>query len=314
MGAIKDFITRVRRYVSGGSVAESADPKARLNAQLDEWLYQSQRMSLAWLPLERDGLHYIWGNQLRYKSDGMDRVQSNYFFPALQQQLAFLSLRNTTITGVPSGQDDAAKVQAWSHYLQWLAEHSIGLKDLGLDCLNDGHSHGYWGVKVSRNEKWRWNETTKKWRGRTEVAVVRPETLIMDPYAESIKESRRRGTFRLMTVEEAIQRWPQFEKEIADAELGAPDYRILDTSVGAPWLPQVSKGVDIDQAPVPGERDGSRPGQPLEGRLAGLVLDPTGHMTPYVSASGLGTDSTAKRVVVYELFFHDDTVPGRPSE
>jgi len=201
---------------------EDQDTK-KLNDLLDEMLRMSAAECEPWWDMAEDAARYTFGDQLHYfeLDEGWRPAQVNYIFPAMQQQLAMLMQRDTRIFAKPWEDSDVAGAKVAESILRWYYSKSIDVKTLTCKCAMDGFLTGNWVLLAYWNDKpdGGWDEEEKRWRGRVEVTLVPYYYFGVAPGAESLADAEWVFIKRLLYVDEAKQRWPEYASKIDDAAL-----------------------------------------------------------------------------------------------
>lgn len=196
------------------------EPSRELLNRLDVMREDGFRANRLKQDVYRDGLKYLYGHQLEGQNikEGWDRIVVNYIFPAVMQELAYLTQRHQTVMARPVSQDDNEHAKVWQQHLQWLYKHElkmpIKLLRAALDAKICGKFvlYNYWDPHAE------WDEDEEKWVGALRSRVVRAQCVATDPEAgDDPHEGRYIVTRRRMPVEDAVTRWPEFKEQIEQA-------------------------------------------------------------------------------------------------
>jgi hypothetical protein len=195
--------------------AETNDLNSRLTLMRDDALAAAED----WHDVYQDGLNYVFNNQLAGKrfKDGWEPIVCNYIFPAMMQELALISQRNSIILARPVESDDQQAAEILTSHLQWLYDYLLKTNDHLLRAALDGKMYGHYVGMTMWEPKARWDDRAKVWRGEPRVHLIRPEYFGADPEAENIDAAGYIFTRRRIRRQEALRRWPKFRDEIEDA-------------------------------------------------------------------------------------------------
>jgi len=190
-----------------------------LNDRIDAMIVEGAGENARWMGLWRDAQDYIFNNQLagRDAKKGWERIQVNYIYPAVQQQIAMMAQRRPKIVteGWEAADQDGAAF--WEPVLQWQFEHDLDLGFKAAAATLDANIYGFYVGRVYGDEKAYWDRNARHWQWRPRVSLVCPEYFFADPECETIDQAAYAGTSRRERTEKVIARWPQFKKQIEDA-------------------------------------------------------------------------------------------------
>jgi len=200
--------------------SQSAETK-KLNDYITERVQYARTAQNRRIEAYIQGLNYALDNQLADQEikSGFNLIQANYVFPAMMQELAFLSQRLTSILALPQEPSDVETAKVWQSHLQWLFEYQLKFKMHQIKAALDGKIFGHYITYPYWNPRCYWDTGRKAWVGQPEVTLVHPFNFFPDPEAEGLK----RGDCTYVVVRRkvsrdwAIWRWPQFRDVIEKA-------------------------------------------------------------------------------------------------
>ena len=272
-----------------------------LNARIDEMIQAGEAANQSWAPVVNDAYDFVYANQLKDVPfrKGWERIQVNYLFPAMAQQIALMAQRRGQVVALPQEEGDAAAAAFWQPLLRWQYEADLHLSAVAMAASIDAWLHGFYVGKVYWEPRAEWVDEGKWWRGAPRLSLLRPDYFGVDPDAEraEIGEAAYVYCRRRTLVSDAVARWPQAKAEIEEeARKGGgededdPFSRTLRARTESRTTEQ---GQAVDKQ-VAGEA-----------RLAGIVRRARGYGDAGSAAgSGDKTDVPAF-VTITEIFFHD---------
>ncbi|MBW2675472.1 MAG: hypothetical protein JRD89_19025, partial [Deltaproteobacteria bacterium] len=247
-----------------------------LNDLIDEMVRRATAHHKLWKPVYEDGLNYVFNNQLvgQDAREGWDRIVTNQIFPAIMQESALLAQQFPKLITLPWEQGDQAGADVWRDILQWQFEKGLRIPAHRLAAILDGKVFGHWVTKVYWEPKHEWDEEKKRWKGATQITLLRPDYFGMDPEAEDgdLHKAEYCYCHRRVSVAWLIQKWPAFKEEI---ELAAESSEEEVDPLGglALEVTAVSSKAALEGSTVSGERGKGVAQTPrVEGRLASLLL------------------------------------------
>lgn len=198
---------------------KEGDARDTLNAQIDAMVQAAIEENRNWDSLDRDGINYLFGNQLANASlkQDFERIQCNKIFPPVMQELSILAQRRPLIVAEPVEQADAANAELWQAVLQWQFEKQLRVPDLLHRATLDAKTYGRAVVKLTWHDEATWNAQAERWEGMPEATLLRRWVFGCDPNAATIADAEYAYTRVLMPVEEAKLRWPKHEDLIAES-------------------------------------------------------------------------------------------------
>lgn len=186
---------------------------------LDELETTGMEVTKQWHSMWREAIEYVWNEQLGHITDrnpDWDYIQINHIYPLMMQGIAKLSKNNPRILGRPWNDDDAEWSEIWQGLVQYTWEQVL---DMRLDCIKvllDSGTFGYGVGKICWENKVNWDDNQQKWTGDVKHTIVHPANFWADPTATRLKDARNLGTVRQVTLEWAINQWPEFEEELKE--------------------------------------------------------------------------------------------------
>lgn len=281
------------------------DAQTALNKRVNSMLIQGIRNHRRWQGIYRDGLRYVFNDQLHDKQvkEGWEGIQINYLFPAMMQEQALLAQRRHNIIAKPWEPDDEEGAKVWNKALQWTFK-SYKLKRLLANAIIDGKTHGHMIVKVNWENEAQYNAETEEYDGDLKYTLIRPEYFGCDPDAENIKDALFVYTFRMEHTESLISRFPQHREAIMTAAQQA-------TALMLPWeqygrtgqVPDTShEFIDLDTEAVRGE-----PGELPKGGKRARLADNIRPKRRGLLLAGTEGAKYAASLPILEMWFKDYT-------
>jgi hypothetical protein len=274
-----------------------------LNARIDEMIRAGKADNDAWAPIVTDAYDYVFGNQLKnvlYR-EGWERIQINYLWPAMAQQVAIMAQRRGQIVAQPQEEGDQAAAAFWQPLLRWQYESDLKMSAVAMAASIDAWLHGFYVGKVFWEPRAEWLDDEKRWRGTPRLTLMRPDYFGADPDAEKaeIGEAGYVYGHRRMLVTDAVARWPHAKEKI---EAAARE----DDAGEDPFVANFVRQAD-SRTTQTGEKVRETA---WESRLAAIVRRVRGTAEAGAGIRGLGfgaDDKTgaAAYVTVTEIFFHD---------
>ena len=271
----------------------------KLNDRINAMIVEGEEEKKDWSDIWRDAQNYIFANQLagRDAKKGWERIQVNYVWPAVQQQIAMMAQRRPKIVTLPWEANDTDGAAFWEPVLQWQFEHDLDLPFKAAAATLDANIYGFYVARVSGDEKGYWDRTTGEWQWRPRVSLVCPEFFGADPECENIDDAAYVYTTCRRRTAWVLERWPQFRKEIIEAaeKVGAGQSPIA-------FLQKQLLGTYSDDQD-PGPKGDKKKG--VEGRLVSLLrrAREEGTATPTEG----DTKGIPRYVTLTEVFFRDGT-------
>lgn len=280
-----------------------AEPQSQalieLGDRIDDMLREGTEENRRWMSLWQDAQDYIFNHQLsgRDAKKGWERIQVNYIFPAVQQQIALMAQRKPLIVGEPWEEGDVEGAGFWEAVLQWQFEHDLDLALKSAAATLDGSIYGFYVGRVYGDEKGYWDPREQRWQWRPRVSLVCPEYFFADPECEHIDDAAYAGSSRRVRSAWAVEKWPQFKKEIEEEAHANRDAQPPIAFIQQQFL---AAHEDEQDAGV-----GTAKGKGAEGRLVRLLRRARD------GASTVPTEDPKKGVPRYvtltEVFFRDGT-------
>lgn len=278
-------------------MAEQSIAIQKLNDRIDSMIREGAEENKRWMDLWRDAQDYIFNNQLagRDAKKGWERIQVNYIFPAVQQQIAMMAQRRPKIVAEGWEPHDTDGAAFWERVLQWQFEHDLDLAFKAAAATLDANIYGFYVSRVWGDQRAYWDPDLHEWQWRPRISLVCPEFFIADPECESIDDAAYVSSTRRVRTAWVLERWPQFRKEIEEAAHSHND--------GAPAIAFLQKELLSTYADDqdPGHGDEKKKG--VEGRLVSLLRRAReGPVRPVGEGDKKGVP---RYVTVTEIFFRD---------
>ncbi len=117
-----------------------------LNKQLDQMVHAAMGASRELHTMYQTGLNYMYGNQWegRELKGGYEPVVANYIYPAVMQELAILSQRQSTISALPWEDTDKEASDVWTGYFRHLYKRELKMNEWLLRAALDGKIYGHY--------------------------------------------------------------------------------------------------------------------------------------------------------------------------
>lgn len=276
----------------------------RLVAWTDDMIEQGLIVTRDWLNLWTDGLNYIFNNQLhgKVRRKGWERIQANYVWPAMIQEISLAAQRKPDILALPWEESDKKGAAFWQSVLRYQFEKELRVPWLALSARLDAKIYGYYVAKVYWEDQAEWDQKAEKWVGKVRAVLLPPAWFGADPECESIDGARYTFSRRRASVEEAKNRWPKFAKEIEEAAASEEDiYKTLS-------IPSLGMEAKAEQA-----TDASDDETSLEGRLVRLLSKARGYRRDNSRSQGSNVPK-AQYVTITEIYFRDLTTEGSTTD
>jgi len=277
-----------------------------LAERVDAMVEAADEASKPWLEMADDALHYVCVDQLRgmkFKG-GWDRIEMNYFLPALMQTLALVSQQDVTILGEPVEDSDKQTSEAANGYLKHLFERVLDIPRARLEWIMDGFIVGTWAAYVEWDDRPLdgWNNEKREYEGRPRIVLLRAEDYGVNPNCEKETLSDAENAFvrEHMPIDEAKRRWPGNDDAIeAEAQRQMAKHRDEQTMHGVIVTSAGELSTNDGGAVKQGDKDVG-PGTGMFGRLADQLYRADPH---YIRRDGK-TDLPS-HVVVTRIWFRD---------
>ena len=260
-----------------------------LHEQLDQMAEQAMSATKEWADIWRDGLNYVFGNQLagKKRQKGWDRIQANYIYPAVAQTMAIISQRSPKIIALPQESGDKPGAEMWGAILQWQFNDILRMRRKLRQFALDGAVFGCYIAKTTWDYTARWDGREKKWIQQPRVVCIHPQFFGADPDCEEIEDAAFIVCKRRVPINNVIQRWPKFKTQI---ELYAKQ-----DSTREQWASSARIAHRMS-----GEKDSAEPGD-IEGRLVSIINRKFSD-----EAVGKSRD-TAQYITIEEIFWKDES-------
>jgi len=255
-------------------MATKIEREKQLNDTLNEMVRVAVEDNRRWEPVMRDGVDYMFNNQLSHQAvrPEWERIQANYIFSQLMQEIAILAQRRPKPIAQPEEDTDQEGAQLWEQRLQWQFKKNLRFEEALESLLMDAKTHGNMMVKLFWEPQPRggWDEETGRWVGRVEMRQIDPMCYLRDPECDGYADPEFEGTLRMLRVDAAKKRWSKFADEI-EAEANNTVAGRMQAPGGLQLPTRVRDLVSKDQPARAGE-EGKAPMPPdYEGRIARLL-------------------------------------------
>lgn len=266
--------------------------KEELNTHLDRIEVAGMAITKKWNSIWSENIRYFFGDQLgrRKAKKGWEWIVVNYILPAAIQEIAKLSKNHAQILAHPWESSDAEFAEAWRSLLQWLWEKGINGRGMRLEQIAstlDKKLHGYSVSKVFWESRDEWVDEKKDWLGDVKYRLWRPEQFWATG-AEKIDDGDC-GTLRYVEEGWAVNRWPDFKKQIKEQ---SNTYRDLLTGGG-----ETIRGQTLSSGTYPSAGVGGADRGGFDSHRALLDLVLTTHAQP--------SDEKTKYIKLGEIYFKD---------
>lgn len=285
---------------------------ADLNEKLDDMVAAGMASTNSWCDLWRAALGNFFGRQLEGKKrhENWEWVIVNYLWPAAMQEIAKIAKNNPRILCHPWETNDNEVAEAWQSRLQWDWQYGLNKTGMRIEqiyaCL-DSKIFGYRVSKVYREQNAVWNDQQKRWDGEVRHRLWHPARFWASD-TEKIDDGDC-GTVRYVTLDWAIQRWPQFEKKLREeadkfmAEVAAGTEPIVRGALSAGGSAEATAAGRYS-----GGKDYGLLKSYLDNRLVGLVLGED------VTEGKKKADKEAPILKIEEICFRDYSTTDRKIE
>lgn len=196
-------------------------PKDRLIIKLDKMEEDGMKVTKKWVPMWHENLRYFFNDQLhgKKKRKNWDWVIVNMLWPSALQEMAKLAKNHPKIVTNPIETSDASFAEAWKGILQFLWEKGINGTGMRLEQLAAILCNKLFGYRVSKvfwepKPRRGWDDEKKEWRGDVKYRLWHPAHFWASD-KEKIDDGAC-GTMRYVTLDWALSRWPEFEKELKE--------------------------------------------------------------------------------------------------
>ena len=205
----------------------SMSPEEKLNDRLTKLADAGMEITARWTSMWQQSLRYFFSDQLSGQKTrkNWDWVIVNYIWPSAMNEIAKLSKNHPKIIANPFEVSDTEAAEVWQSHGQWQWESGInngkGMRLEQMAAILDGKLFGYRVSKIYWDDRCYWDEQAQDWVGDVKHKLWHPAHFWADD-SECIDDGNC-GTDRYVTVEWAVDKWPQYEKEIRDAATKFPD-------------------------------------------------------------------------------------------
>lgn len=289
-----------------------------LNRRIDGMYSAAEQANEAWHGYWADGLAYILGDQVGRSQERDDsrypRVQINYLYPAVMQEIAVQMARSTTVQAIPVESGDEEAAELWSNLLQWWWQVGLGMPSMQIAASLDARIYGHAVFRVTWDHRRRWNRRQRRWQGGPKLGLICPEHLYVDPdfHGDDINEAGYVISRRWIETDELIRQYPHMRTEIIGAAGGrsSGDLDGLSSTVQESLLRFSRESYDAERETQ--SRDDGRRARDADraGRLLGLLRSAHGFDSQARTERRIDTDSGdsyASSIPLTEVFFRDYT-------
>lgn len=269
-----------------------------LTDHLDRLEREGMAVTQKWFSVWRQAVQYMWGQQLQgiRRNPDWDYIVVNYIYPLVMQGIAKLSKNQPKIICRAWKNENAEWAEQWQGLIHYAWEQILGMRMQSVHAMLDSALYGYAVGKPFWRPKVYWDDQIKGWVGEIGHRLIHPAGFWCDPNAESLNEAEGSGTVRKVTLEWAIQQWPEFEKQIRESVGNEQAYAGYDTS-------GTGYGIGSESEPVyENQRDY---GTGIRGRISNFVNLIFGQ---HEDKAPTGTDTHEQEqqyVWVREAYFRD---------
>jgi hypothetical protein len=292
--------------------SQDADPNFELNNKLDGLVKKGMTKTQMWAELWQDALRYFFSDQVSHKKKhkNWDWLVNNYIWPSAVQEASKLAKNHPRIIGHPWDDNDVEVAETWQAKLQWDWKKGLTGRDMRVDQIEaifDGKIYGYRVSKIYWEDQVRWDDTEKRWEGNVRYRLWKPNQFWA--VAEEKIDDDACGTVRPVSLDWAIQRWPEFETELKlEADKFTPETGISDGIRGSQSATGTTAARAAGVFAGGSERDLNRRGGPVN-YLIGLLTTLIG-----VSGTTATSGDTEKLVKIEEIYLKDYSTVDKKTE
>ena len=199
----------------------ASDPHFELNTKIDEMQRAGMRVTKQWQEMWLTAIKYAWGEQLRdiKPNDDWHYIVVNRIYPLMFQNIAKLAKNHPKVLAFPWSEEKEGVtefVEQWAGALQyvWESPYELSMRLKLIMGLLDAALFGYMVGKTYWDDRVKYDEQAKSYIGNVRETFIHPATFWVDPAADSVDTAENCGTRRRVTVEWAMNHWPEHKKEI----------------------------------------------------------------------------------------------------
>jgi len=207
-----------------------------LTGYLDQIERDGMAVTRKWFGLWQQAMMYVWGEQLQgiKKNPDWDYIVINRIYPLLMQGIAKQAKNNPKILGRPWNDEGTQWAENWQGLIQYCWEQLLNMRMEFIHAILDSGVFGYAVGEPIWRPKDHWDDQQKKWLGEVGHLLHHPAGFWADPCAERIDEAENIGLVRKVSVEWAVQQWPQFDKQIREEARHPDDLKQYEYADG--WM------------------------------------------------------------------------------
>lgn len=287
-----------------------SDKLDKLNSDLTDMSRAAFDVTRDWLSMWRDGLNYIYHNQLEghERRQGYDRIQINLIYPTVQQEMALIMQRKPIIIARPQEESDIEAARMMEKHHQWLWKNQLRMNWFLANAVLDQKIFGYSIWKSYWEPKAYWDEDEQRWVGQVRRALIHPQNFAVDPEATSLDDAGYVVCRTQRTVDDVVRRYPKFADEIkAAARMAGQDRSVNAALQGAADYGLRDTADPSDSTQYDEEAMSSAALDAGEGRLAGLLRGHSSDRQPAMMTDPQTHEQTPRYVWVEEIYFRDDS-------
>jgi len=199
----------------------ASDPHFELNTKIDEMQRAGMRVTKQWQEMWLTAIKYAWGEQLRdiKPNDDWHYIVVNRIYPLMFQNIAKLAKNHPKVLAFPWSEEKEGVtefVEQWAGALQyvWESPYELSMRLKLIMGLLDAALFGYMVGKTYWDDRVKYDEQAKSYIGNVRETFIHPATFWVDPAADSVDTAENCGTRRRVTVEWAMNHWPEHKADI----------------------------------------------------------------------------------------------------
>ena len=216
----------------------ASDPHFELNTKLDEMQRAGMAVTKQWMGMWLTAIKYAWGQQLAdlKPNEDWNYIVINRIYPLMFQNIAKLSKNHPKVLAFPWSEEKEGVqefVEQWAGALQyvWESPYELSMRLKLIMGLLDAGLFGYMVGKTYWDDKVRFDDENKKYIGNVQETFVHPATFWVDSSADSMDTAENCGTKRRVTLEWALNRWPEHKEEIKASAYTSNDPRYIASEI-----------------------------------------------------------------------------------
>jgi len=233
----------------------ASDPHYELNTKIDEMQRAGMRVTKQWQEMWLTAIKYAWGQQLGdiKPDEDWNYIVVNRIYPLMFQNIAKLAKNHPKVLAFPWSEEKEGVtefVEQWAGALQyvWESPYELSMRYKLIMGLLDAALFGYMVGKTYWDDRVRYDEKARKYIGNVRETFIHPATFWVDPSADSIDAAENCGTRRRVTIEWAMNKWPDYKDAIEAEGFTAKDPKYV---AGDIITYSYQKGSTIDEKKYP---------------------------------------------------------------